>query len=139
MLSYLSTRTNSLTAQTDALQWLVEDCIKTGDPKQLDPEVISFRLVTLNMVAIHTTGMTITNVILDLYSSADADAFVAGIREECARVLKQHNGMWSKQAINELYRIDSTIRESMRKSDLSPVAVPRMVSTTHDTLVHIPY
>lgn len=80
------------------------------------------------MVAIHTTSMTISNAVMDLYSSPDAAEFIDGIRKECTRVLKKHDGEWTKRAINELYRIDSTLRESMRRSDLGWLAVNRMVS-----------
>lgn len=106
----------------------MEDCLKTGDPKELDPKTITFRLLELNMVAIHTTSMTITNAILDLYSCPDVEKLLEGLREECERVGKQYDGLWSKQAINELFRVDSTIRESMRISDLGWLAINRMVS-----------
>lgn len=79
------------------------------------------------MVAVHTTSITITNTVLDLYSSPHTADFVAGLREECARVLQKYGGAWSKQVVNDLIRVDSAIRESMRISDLGWLAINRMV------------
>lgn len=98
-----------------------------GDPVEMDPKRITRRLMRLNMVAIHTTSVTITNALLDLYSSPRAEEYVAGLREECERVLKQHGGQWNKTAVNELYRIDSTIKESMRFSSLGITGLMRKV------------
>lgn len=80
------------------------------------------------MVAIHTTSLTITNTLLDLYSSPRVDDFVEGLREECSRVLAKNGGKWSKAAVNELYRVDSTIKESMRYSSLGAIGAMRTVS-----------
>lgn len=98
-----------------------------GDPVEMDPKRITRRLMRLNMVAIHTTSVTITNALLDLYSSPRVEEYVAGLREECERVLKQHGGQWNKTAVNELYRIDSTIKESMRFSSLGITGLMRKV------------
>ncbi|USW56447.1 Putative cytochrome P450 [Septoria linicola] len=112
----------------DALQWIVEKAIEIGDSVEMDPKRITRRLMRLNMVAIHTTSITITNALLDLYSSSKVEDFVAGLREECERVLKQNNGQWNKTAVNELYRIDSTIKESMRVSSLGITGLMRKVT-----------
>lgn len=101
--------------------------MEMGDPVEMDPKRITRRLMRLNMVAIHTTSVTITNALLDLYSSPRAEEYVAGLREECERVLKQHGGQWNKTAVNELYRIDSTIKESMRFSSLGITGLMRKV------------
>lgn len=88
------------------------------------------------MVAIHTTSQTTTDVILDLYSSPNKKKFVAELREECERALEASGGKWTKDAVNSLIRVDSTIRESMRLSGLSDVATTRMVrfSSTCDAI-----
>lgn len=78
-------------------------------------------------VAIHTTGMTITNTLLDLYSSPKAEDFVSGLREECERVLAENDHKWSKVAVNQLHRVDSTIKESMRMSGIGMIALFRRV------------
>jgi cytochrome P450 len=98
-----------------------------GDPTEMEPERITRRLMRLNMVANHTTSATITNVLLDLYGSPRVDEFVAGLREECQRVLALNNGQWSKSAVNDLHRVDSTIKESMRVSNIGLTGVMRKV------------
>lgn len=73
---------------------------------------------------------------LDIFSSPQAEEFVKSLREECDRVLKAHDGRWTKDAVNDLIRIDSAIRESMRHSDLAALGVVRMVSDIYeDTLI----
>ena len=81
----------------------------------------------LNMVAIHTTSMTITNTLLSLYDSPRAQEFVEGLREECERVLAQHGGQWSKAAVNGLHRVDSTIKEAMRLDGLGSLGLVKEV------------
>jgi cytochrome P450 len=87
-----------------------------------------FLLTSSHRVAIHTTTISITNTLLDLYSSPRAEEFVAGLREEVERVLAAHGGEWTKGVVNDLYRIDSTIKESLRWSSLSLVGLTRLVS-----------
>ncbi|KAF2173523.1 hypothetical protein M409DRAFT_61895 [Zasmidium cellare ATCC 36951] len=113
--------------ETDALTWIIENAINTGDPAEINPDKICRRLVRLNMVAIHTTSITITNALLDLFGSARAQDFVDGLREECYRVLAEHGGEWTKAAVSDLVRVDSTIKESMRFSSLAMVGVMREV------------
>lgn len=116
--------------QNDALQWMVEKAIEMGNTVEMDPDRLTRRLMRLNMVAIHTTSVTITNALLDLYSSPKVNEIVSALREECQRVLKQNNGQWNKTAVNELHRIDSTIKESMRVSSLGITGLVRKVCTT---------
>ncbi|KAL9530972.1 Cytochrome P450 monooxygenase [Sphaerulina musiva] len=131
------------TPPNDVLQWIIDKVMEMGDPVEMDPKRITRRLMRLNMVAIHTTSVTITNALLDLYSSPRAEEYVAGLREECERVLKQHGGQWNKTAVNELYRIDSTIKESMRFSSLGITGLMRKVTKpsgiTLPNGTHIPY
>ncbi|KJX96275.1 cytochrome p450 like protein [Zymoseptoria brevis] len=129
--------------RNDALQWVIEESLKRADPKEHDPVRICRRIVRLNMVAIHTTTISITNTLLDLYGSPRAEEFVAGLREEVERVLKAHGNEWTKGAVNDLYRIDSTIKESLRWTPLSLVGLTRLV-TSKDGIdlgddLHVPH
>lgn len=110
------------------MQWLIEDCFQRGDSFELDPTILCRRLLRLNMAAIHTTSISITNVLLDLYTLPDASSVVEGLREECKRVLSAHEGVWSKAAIGELHRVDSTIKESMRLRSFGLIGTNRVVS-----------
>lgn len=108
---------------------MLEDCVELAktDPEQLNEDKLVRRLLVLNMVAIHTTSMITTNTILDLYSSPNRDEYVAGLREEVERVLRESGGTFSKTAINSMFRVDSAIRETMRHSHLGDVGVRRNV------------
>ncbi|PYI32539.1 putative cytochrome P450 [Aspergillus indologenus CBS 114.80] len=128
-------------APVDGLQWLLEECVKRDDPREIDPRLITQRLLMLNFVAIETMAMSITHTVIDLYSAPDCAAFVARLREECERPHSQPD-QWTKAGLDHLVRVDSTIRESMRVSDLSYIAVPRMVAPAagldFDPGLHLP-
>ncbi|KAF2280228.1 cytochrome P450 [Westerdykella ornata] len=111
----------------DVLQWLIQRCAKAG-PKQTVPGKVAERLLILNLVSIFTTTFTFSNCILDLYSSANRDDFLAGLRAECDKSAALHNGLLTKTAIDQLYRVDSTIRESMRTSMFGIIALFREVA-----------
>ncbi|KAM0721793.1 hypothetical protein Q7P37_002718 [Cladosporium fusiforme] len=107
--------------------WVIEESIERGRPVDLEPEIICRRILALNMVAIHTTSIAVTNTFLDLFHSPDAADFVRELRKECDTVLKSHNGQWTKDALNELVLVDSAIKESMRLS-VRVVGMHRMVT-----------
>ncbi|KAM3417121.1 hypothetical protein BST61_g8697 [Cercospora zeina] len=109
----------------DFLQWLLE--ATHADPSQVDEARVTGRLLVLNTVALQTTTLVVANVILDLYSSPRSGEWVAELRAECERVLAEHGGVWTKDAVNSLHRIDSTIKESMRFSDGLDANVRRRV------------
>ncbi|KAF2216781.1 hypothetical protein CERZMDRAFT_32202, partial [Cercospora zeae-maydis SCOH1-5] len=129
----------------DALQWLLRDSIELAekDPSSLDEDVIVRRLLVLNMVAIHTTSLVTTNTLLDIYGSPDAENYVAGLREECERVLAEFGGIWTKDAVNKLIRVDSAIRETMRYTSLGDINLRRLITApngiTLSNGMHIPY
>ncbi|KAL9529277.1 Ent-kaurene oxidase [Sphaerulina musiva] len=60
------------------------------------------------MAAIHTTSISITNVLLDLCTLPDASSVV--------------------EAIGELHRVDSTIKESMRLRSFGLIGTNRVVT-----------
>nr|POE78509.1 cytochrome p450 monooxygenase glif [Quercus suber] len=66
---------------------------------------------------------------LDLFSAPNVDEYVDGLREEVQRVLSESGGEWSKNAINDMLRVDSTIRETMRISTLGDVGLRRQVKS----------
>jgi hypothetical protein len=76
----------------------------------------------------HSTSFTITNTILDLYSSPRASEFLAGLREEYSRLVSENGGKLTKEAVGKMVRFDSALRESMRMSNFEILALPRRVS-----------
>ena len=103
---------------------------ETGDPKQLRPQLIFDRLISMIPIGTHSIGFTTTNTILDLYSAAPSAGFVEALREESQRVLAESDGVWSHSSVSKLYRTDSAIKESMRVSAFGTVTLHRCVNTT---------
>jgi len=111
----------------DVLQWVLDEGI--AEPESMayrrSPQWISRFLLILNMVAIHTTSIVTSNTIMDIYTSPNKDDIIAGLREEVERVVG--NGEYSKTAINNLLRVDSCIRETMRVQGLGDFGPRRLV------------
>lgn len=76
----------------------------------------------------HTTSFTISNLLLNLFSSNPSHGYVEALREECRTVLDAAGGTWTRSAVQKLRLLDSAIRESMRISSFSVVGLPRTVS-----------
>ncbi|CZT24228.1 uncharacterized protein RCC_09946 [Ramularia collo-cygni] len=114
----------------DALQWLLDEILEQSvtDPSLLNEHTIALRILNWNMASIHSTAITFTNTVLDLYSSPNAEESIASLREECERVLAAHGGIWTKDAVNDLIRVDSAIRESMRYSSILETVTVRLVN-----------
>lgn len=95
----------------DSLQW----CIETApNDLECDPERLMYRLLHLNVAAVHTTSVTFLNALYDL-------ALYQGIhdelRDECAEVLEKDG--WTTKGLNKLWKLDSFMVESQR---LAPIA-----------------
>ena len=60
--------------------------------------------------------MTATNVFLDLLSSAEEDDYYGRLREESSAVFTSNEEWGSQASVGKLTHIDSTIRESLRRS-----------------------
>ena len=111
----------------DYLSWHIRMAIADGQTGELDPELISRRLMTLNFAAIHTTSMTFTMLFFDLVAANPKLGFIEALQEESARVFKEEGGVWSKLALQRCIRLDSAIRESMRVSTFMARALTRKV------------
>lgn len=87
-------------------------------------------------------AMSITPTVVDLYPAPDCERFIIRLREELDRVwheeLQQQGqaGQWTKAGLDRLIRVDSTIQQSIRVSDLPYIAIPRMVA--HSTGIDFP-
>ncbi|RYP12159.1 hypothetical protein DL765_007458 [Monosporascus sp. GIB2] len=93
----------------DFLQWLIATAAK-GGPEQLNATRIANRLIAL-----------MTPLIF-------AEEFINGLYAECRAVSEKHAGLGTAGAVDSLYSIDSTIRESMRTSDVAVTNLFRDVS-----------
>jgi hypothetical protein len=68
------------------------------------------------------------NLILDLFSTDPSLGYVETLRKECATVLAEAGGKWTRAAVVKLTLVDSCIRESMRLNPFAIVGLPRTVS-----------
>lgn len=60
-----------------------------------------------------------SQAIIDIYASPDHKRFIDDMVSECRAVTsKYEGGLASEQAVEQLYRVNSAIRESMRISDV---------------------
>jgi cytochrome P450 len=111
----------------EMLTWLIRQAKADGLGHELNPELLSKRLLPIQFAAIHTTVMTGFNLFLDLLSSDPSLGCLDAIREETSRVLGEDNGAWTKQGLARLHRTDSAIKESMRLSNFAQGLTHRKV------------
>ncbi|KZT73242.1 cytochrome P450 [Daedalea quercina L-15889] len=98
------------------LTWLTEEAKATGN----GPEIVVSALLSSNFVAIHTSSISVTHA---LYHLAACPEFAAPLREEIEGAIRRHG--WGKQAISEMWKLDSFMRESQRFNGTSGVSVIR--------------
>jgi ent-kaurene oxidase len=96
----------------DAVQWLLEQY--RGQGKTLTPELLAQDELFLTIASTHSTGGTTLSTLFDLIDRPEA---MKEIIEEINRTYAKHNG-WSRQALNELWLLDSFMRESQRVHSL---------------------
>lgn len=92
----------------DMLQW-IEDASTDADKQ---PERIVDRQLGMSFAAIHTTTNHLTNVIYDL--AARWDQYGPDLREEVEEALAADGGIWKKQTLTKLSKLDSFMKESQR-------------------------
>jgi len=141
----MKTQGKSYEPEVDVLQWVLDDSFAVADtqPWRLELDWLCQCLLLLNMVAIHTTSMVTANTMMDIYSSPHREEYVAGLRQEAEATLQRYNGEWSKDAVNDMLRVDSVIRETMRVSGLGDLGMPRLIKDPNGVTLsgglHIPY
>lgn len=85
---------------------------------------------------IFATCYCFAHTVLDVYGSPDKDEFISGLYAECKEISLRHLGLGTAEAVDSLHRIDSTIRESMRTSDVAVTNLFRDVSAGEVDLGH---
>ncbi|KAK0742392.1 cytochrome P450 [Apiosordaria backusii] len=100
----------------DMLTWLIRQAKAEGAADELDPVMLSKRLLPVEFAAIHTTVLTAQNILLDLASSDPSLGYIDAIRKETSEVFKEEKGTWTKDGLASLHATDSAIKESMRFS-----------------------
>jgi cytochrome P450 len=113
----------------DYITWHIQVAKADGKTKELEPEMISRFIMPIEFAAIHTTSLTLSMCLFDLFSTDPSKGFVQGLREEAQRVFAEteQTGRWNKKILTKLVRADSAIRESMRLSNFSTRGITRKV------------
>ncbi|KAK7058639.1 hypothetical protein VNI00_002275 [Paramarasmius palmivorus] len=101
----------------DLLAWLIK--ATDGKRERLNPDDLIFRMLSLNMAAIHTTAFTHA-----LFHLASRPALVKLLRNEMEEAIS--NEGWTKAAMGKTKMLDSFLKESQRMSSSSAVSVQRV-------------
>ena len=101
--------------------------LKMGDEKEKTVGMITLRLMLLNFASIFSTAGVLTNLLLDL-SGADPDlCYWEGLRAEVEKVQQECGGVWTEESLARLWKVDSALKETMRKWSVSSFGMPRKV------------
>lgn len=95
----------------DSLQWIID----VAPPEELkNPENLMYRMLHVNVAAVHTTGLTYHNCMFDLALSTDIHA---ELRNEINDAVTTHS--WTGQALARMRKLDSFMLESQRLAPIS--------------------
>ncbi|KAI0451599.1 cytochrome P450 [Xylaria acuta] len=75
----------------------------------------------------HTTSLTMQGLIQNLAATDSSLSYIEILREECRAALEEAGGTWTRDAVQKLRLVDSTIRESLRVSPFIVFGLPRKV------------
>ncbi|KAF5621977.1 ent-kaurene oxidase [Fusarium sp. NRRL 52700] len=126
--------------QVNILQWIIEACVATGDPSQLDPHRIGHRMMILNFNLVQGGSIPFSTVLSDICNGEHAASTFSQLRDEATSILSSTK-IWNRATISKLVLADSAIRESMRWSDFGLFALPRRVNSpgiTLDNGIYVP-
>lgn len=106
---------------------MIEEAFTKTDPTELDVKRLSERLIFLNDVSMHTSAFTLQSLLQRLAASDPRDEYIETLRNESRTVLSKFNGEWTREGVQNLVLLDSTIRESIRLSPFVIFGLPRTV------------
>ncbi|KAF9693539.1 hypothetical protein EKO04_008549 [Ascochyta lentis] len=106
----------------DLLQWLLNR--SSGDTSEDKVgHIVKLQLAVI-FAAIHTTTMTVTHI---LYSLAVTPEYVAPLREEIREVLAANNNTITTQALQQMIKVDSYMKEVFRLHPPGATSFTRLV------------
>jgi cytochrome P450 len=108
------------------ITWAIRLAKAEGNDFELDPTIISKRLLPIGFASIHTTSFTGMNWLIDLLTTRPEDGVLDALRDELQTQIPA-SGHWNKSALMALSRVDSSFRESQRLSNISATLVVRKV------------
>ncbi|KAL7626883.1 hypothetical protein AAE478_003657 [Parahypoxylon ruwenzoriense] len=129
-----------------------DDCVKPNDLLQAmidmtnpedkagQPEDLAHRMLIMTAVAGHSTAAAGSHALFDLIANP---GYVDVLREEALQVLRNNGMRLTKQALGQLVKMDSFIKESQRCNPPSLLGFHRVATalggiTLHDG-IHIPH
>ncbi|KXN83234.1 Ent-kaurene oxidase [Leucoagaricus sp. SymC.cos] len=90
----------------DVITWLLDSA--THDYHRSKEDIV-MRILLMNFAAIHTTTMSLTQVLYDL---AIHPEYADEMREEAIKAVEEHG--WSKVAMTKMRKVDSFMKEALR-------------------------
>ncbi|KAJ7200357.1 cytochrome P450 [Mycena pura] len=102
----------------DFISWLLDSA--EGSDRQV--RTLVGRVLQVNMAAIHTSSMAFTHA---LYNLTTYPEHILPMREEAERMVRQDG--WTKNALNNMHKIDSFLRETQRFNGVGPMLMLRRV------------
>ncbi|KIM38977.1 hypothetical protein M413DRAFT_447338 [Hebeloma cylindrosporum] len=106
----------------DFLTWLMDE----AKGEEATDWYLASRILTVNFTAIHTSSMTFMHA---FYYLAAFPEYMTPLREEIEEVIQREG--WTKAGIDQMYKLDSFIKESQRLHPLSVVAMQRVAVKDH--------
>ncbi|KAB2573491.1 Cytochrome P450 monooxygenase paxP [Lasiodiplodia theobromae] len=106
----------------DLIQWLMDNAAKETKPTSF-ARLAELQLLA-SFAAIHTTSLTCTHVLFDLAARPE---YIEPLREELDAVEARFGTLHTKQALSQLSRMDSFMKESQRLNPPGLLTFPRLV------------
>nr|AEB40218.1 cytochrome P450 monooxygenase [Antrodia cinnamomea] len=100
----------------DMLMWLIEE----APSMEQSVDLIVQSILSSNFASTHTSSISLTHA---LYHLAGSPEYMHPLREEIENVLKVKG--WTKDALSNMWRLDSFLRESQRLNGVSGMSVMR--------------
>ncbi|KAG5651324.1 hypothetical protein H0H81_009077 [Sphagnurus paluster] len=115
----------------DMLSWLMDEA--EGDETSL--RNLTLRILTVNFSAIHTSTMAFCHALFHL---AEHPEYIKPMREEIEEVIEREG--WTHNAMNQMFKVDSFIKESQRLNPLGCLMINRVARQpfTFPDGTHIP-
>lgn len=80
------------------------------------PEFMAYTALAISFAAIRTSSSVPTHLLYDLCAQPE---YIAPLREEIESVLREEGSLFTKGALNKLFKLDSFMKESQRFNPLS--------------------
>lgn len=117
------------TSPEDFLTWSIREAASSPNAAlELATYKLVLRIMTVNFAAIHTSTFTVTNLILDFFSSPTVASDIEILRSEVEQVYAANGNKWDKASVAKLVRTDSALRESMRMSTFMTHGMDRIIT-----------